>query len=394
MSPSHPHRTDQPRPDPHASGPGRLQPRPARLPAPLPPADHPPTRASTAPTRSTTPPPRSAQRSAGLWRSPVLGGRTAGLPRPSAGEVAGWFAASLGPAGRQGWRTGAPVWTPPSSASGWPRASTSAAATAPPVRVRPYLPVERGHRASTSRVVPGSGGRPRATAELRAEERSAGPDAPLPPTRIAPCVDQDRAARATRAAIRAARGAAGADDDQGRDIPDDAPSIRSPGDSADTGVEQAAPTPGTRDAESPGHDQSAASPDGSGVAAPSDPGSDEAGRAVPDAAGVNAEGVAVPDGADASDPHRPGQEGSAPDELGDFATPPPPPIEPPPGADALMWRLARRLFVDHRPDRDGFCVACREYWPCETHVAADMGLQQAVRQPPKGNPGGRYRPGP
>ena len=59
-----------------------------------------------------------------------------------------------------------------------------------------------------------------------------------------------------------------------------------------------------------------------------------------------------------------------------------PPAEPPPGADPLIWRLAYGLHSDHRPHTDGFCVTCREFWPCAPRRLADQGLAAAFRPPP------------
>jgi hypothetical protein len=73
-----------------------------------------------------------------------------------------------------------------------------------------------------------------------------------------------------------------------------------------------------------------------------------------------------------------------------------PPAEPPAGADVLVWRLAYRLFRDHRPHGDGFCVTCREFWPCGPRELADRGFEAAFRAPgagrggSHGNPGGRF----
>jgi hypothetical protein len=61
-----------------------------------------------------------------------------------------------------------------------------------------------------------------------------------------------------------------------------------------------------------------------------------------------------------------------------------PPIEPPAGCvNRLMWRLARRLYADHRPGPDGWCLNCRpaiEY-PCVARQLADLGLARAMGQP-------------
>jgi hypothetical protein len=72
-----------------------------------------------------------------------------------------------------------------------------------------------------------------------------------------------------------------------------------------------------------------------------------------------------------------------------------PPVEPPAGADVLIWRLAYGLFRDHRPHTDCFCVTCREFWPCGPRALADRGFTAAFRAAgggagPLENPGGRY----
>lgn len=57
-----------------------------------------------------------------------------------------------------------------------------------------------------------------------------------------------------------------------------------------------------------------------------------------------------------------------------------PPIESPVGCvDRLMWQLARRLFADHQPGVDGFCVVCRpvQFYPCAGRDLADFGLVAA-----------------
>lgn len=65
-----------------------------------------------------------------------------------------------------------------------------------------------------------------------------------------------------------------------------------------------------------------------------------------------------------------------------------PPAEPPAGADPLLWRLAYGLHRDHRPQTDGFCMTCREFWPCRPRHLAGQGFLAAVQSP------GRRRPGP
>jgi len=48
-----------------------------------------------------------------------------------------------------------------------------------------------------------------------------------------------------------------------------------------------------------------------------------------------------------------------------------------------MWQLARRLFADHQPGTDGFCVICRPYtyYPCVGRQLADVGLTTAYGRP-------------
>jgi hypothetical protein len=61
-----------------------------------------------------------------------------------------------------------------------------------------------------------------------------------------------------------------------------------------------------------------------------------------------------------------------------------PPAEPPDGTDLLLWRLAWGLFNDHRPHSDGFCVTCREFWPCPPRGLAEQGFSAALRRRPDG----------
>jgi hypothetical protein len=61
-----------------------------------------------------------------------------------------------------------------------------------------------------------------------------------------------------------------------------------------------------------------------------------------------------------------------------------PPIDPPDGCvNRLMWQLARRLFADHQPGPDGYCLVCRPYqfYRCVGRQLADIGLEAAYRQP-------------
>ncbi|MFF0378965.1 hypothetical protein [Actinoplanes missouriensis] len=59
-----------------------------------------------------------------------------------------------------------------------------------------------------------------------------------------------------------------------------------------------------------------------------------------------------------------------------------PPIDPPAGCvSPLIWRLARRLYADHQPGPDGWCLNCRPaiVYPCVARQLADLGLAVAVR---------------
>lgn len=58
-----------------------------------------------------------------------------------------------------------------------------------------------------------------------------------------------------------------------------------------------------------------------------------------------------------------------------------PPIEPPAGCvNPLVWRLARRLFADHQPGPDRWCLLCRPAitHPCVALQLADRGLAYAM----------------
>lgn len=78
-----------------------------------------------------------------------------------------------------------------------------------------------------------------------------------------------------------------------------------------------------------------------------------------------------------------------------MADPAPEPGEPPPGVTSeLTWRLAARLFHDHRrepacPDCPNSsvrpvgaaaarCANCRQPWPCSGRRLAELGLNRAV----------------
>lgn len=60
-----------------------------------------------------------------------------------------------------------------------------------------------------------------------------------------------------------------------------------------------------------------------------------------------------------------------------------PPLDPPSGClNRLMWQLARRVFTDHQPGSDGWCMSCRpySYYPCVGRQLANLGLLTAVGQ--------------
>ena len=62
------------------------------------------------------------------------------------------------------------------------------------------------------------------------------------------------------------------------------------------------------------------------------------------------------------------------------------PGEPPPGVTSeMLWRLAARLFADHRPGPgrpdsapDRQCGSCRQSWPCSGRRLAELGLYRAT----------------
>ena len=60
----------------------------------------------------------------------------------------------------------------------------------------------------------------------------------------------------------------------------------------------------------------------------------------------------------------------------------PPPGEPPPGVTSeVLWRLAARLFTDHRPapaGGDPLCASCQHSWPCSGRRLAELGLNRAT----------------
>jgi hypothetical protein len=61
---------------------------------------------------------------------------------------------------------------------------------------------------------------------------------------------------------------------------------------------------------------------------------------------------------------------------------PAPPGEPPPGVTSeVLWRLAARLFIDHRPApaaEEAYCENCRHSWPCSGRRLAELGLNRAT----------------
>ncbi|MEV4414029.1 hypothetical protein [Catellatospora sp. NPDC049609] len=54
-----------------------------------------------------------------------------------------------------------------------------------------------------------------------------------------------------------------------------------------------------------------------------------------------------------------------------------PPIDPPGGADLVMWSMARELFADHEADHDAPCPSCQMAWPCPGNLLARQGLTVA-----------------
>ncbi len=173
-------------------------------------------------------------------------------------------------------------------------------------------------------------------------------------------------------------------DDSDRDDPHSAdPQTRTADDAANVEDEPhtGGPNLGGRNAEGP----RPAHPPNTGDTANRTPSPDDdrplnAEEAADAAASIEAEApvdVGAPDPEDPEDPE---------------AEPPVlPSREPPQGSDPLIWSLAYRLFVDHRAHHDGFCLICREYWPCASRQLAELGLQQAMRPPGSPNdPRRRY----
>lgn len=61
-----------------------------------------------------------------------------------------------------------------------------------------------------------------------------------------------------------------------------------------------------------------------------------------------------------------------------------PPEQPPAGAHVMTWKIAYRIFTEHRPGPDGTCQAgtCRAAgspWPCQPSELARTGLVEACR---------------
>lgn len=61
-----------------------------------------------------------------------------------------------------------------------------------------------------------------------------------------------------------------------------------------------------------------------------------------------------------------------------------PPEQPPAGADPMTWRMAYRIFLDHRPGSDGRCLAATceaagASWPCPAAGLARAGFVDACR---------------
>ncbi|GIF09516.1 hypothetical protein Asi03nite_70540 [Actinoplanes siamensis] len=68
-----------------------------------------------------------------------------------------------------------------------------------------------------------------------------------------------------------------------------------------------------------------------------------------------------------------------------------PPINPPTDcASPLIWRLARRLYADHQPGPDGWCLNCRPaiLYPCVARQFATSVLRARwdVRRPVRTSP--------
>lgn len=58
-----------------------------------------------------------------------------------------------------------------------------------------------------------------------------------------------------------------------------------------------------------------------------------------------------------------------------------PPVDPPRGADPMLWRLSHQIRKDHfRADADGFCATCRAFSPCRPRRLAECGLVLAVER--------------
>ena len=74
-----------------------------------------------------------------------------------------------------------------------------------------------------------------------------------------------------------------------------------------------------------------------------------------------------------------------------------PPIDPPADClNPLLWLLARRLYADHQPGPDGWCLLCRPaiVYPCMARQLADQGMETAMgrttKSPHRRNQGGQW----
>lgn len=70
-----------------------------------------------------------------------------------------------------------------------------------------------------------------------------------------------------------------------------------------------------------------------------------------------------------------------------------PPAEAPPGADRLLYPLARQVCIDHQPARDDSCRTCGRAWPCEPRRAGESGLRIALYVGPVPTTEWPYMPG-
>jgi hypothetical protein len=59
-----------------------------------------------------------------------------------------------------------------------------------------------------------------------------------------------------------------------------------------------------------------------------------------------------------------------------------PPVDPPAECmNRLMWQLARRVFADHQPGPDSWCLVCRpfQFYPCVGRQLANVGLRESCQ---------------